>query len=111
MAILDSFCHSLLPLVLLLSVGSDPALAADSDAADACAAKLDPDAKAIYDAALPSMKEGAVLKTVLTHVVMSKVMSGDLTRHTARPRAEEASACLELIGNGIPADATVSNPR
>lgn len=43
------------------------------------------------------MKPGANLRSVLTRVVISKVMSGDLTRHTARPRAEEASLCLALV--------------
>ena len=87
---------SMLPL-LMLAVASVPAIAADRVAADDCAAKLDPDAKSIYVAAVPAMKPGANLRRVLTHVVMPKVMSGTLTRTTAPPLAEQASRCLELM--------------
>ncbi|MCW3005286.1 MAG: hypothetical protein JWQ20_4584 [Conexibacter sp.] len=86
-----------LPLLVLLSAGSAPALAADPTAADACAAKLNPDAKSIYTAAAPSVKPGADLRSVLTRVVMPRVMHGDMTRHNAEPRAREASECLELM--------------
>lgn len=87
-----------LPLLLLLSIGSGPALAADPGAADACAAKLNPDAKSIYTAAAPDMaKPGANMRAVLTRVVMPRVMHGDMNRRTAEPRAREASECLALM--------------
>jgi hypothetical protein len=85
-------------LLMVLAVGSAPAFAADSAAADACAAKLNPDAKSIYTEAAPDMaKPGADMRTVLTKVVMPKVMHGDMTRKTAEPRAREASECLALM--------------
>ena len=87
---------SLLPL-LLLTVAPGATLAADPAAAEACAAKLDPDAKAIYAAAAPSIKQGEEMRAVLTRVVMPKVMSGVMTRRTARPLAESASRCLGLM--------------
>ena len=88
--------HFLLPL-LLLSIASGPTLAADPAAADACAANLKPGARSIYDAALPSMKPGANLRTVLKHVVVPEVKAGEMSRRTARHRAEEAARCLELM--------------
>jgi hypothetical protein len=88
----------LLPLLILCSVGAGAALANDPAAADACAAKLNPDAKSIYTEAAPSMaKPGADMKAVLTRVVMPRVMHGDMTRRTAEPRAQEASECLALM--------------
>ena len=89
--------RQMLPLLILLSVGAGPALANDPAAADACAAKLNPDARSIYTEAAPSMKPGADLKAVVTRVVMPRVMHGDMNRHTAEPRAREASECLALI--------------
>jgi hypothetical protein len=88
--------HSL-PLLILLVAGVSPAPAADPVAANACAAKLNPDAKSIYTDAVPSMTPGADLRSVLTRVVMPRVMHGDMTRHTAEPRAREASECLALM--------------
>ena len=88
---------SLLPLLLLLAVGSGTASAASPDAAGACAATLKPGAKSVYDAALPSIKPGANLRAVLKHVVLPEVKSGEITRGTARHRAEEAGRCLQLM--------------
>lgn len=87
--------YSLLPVLLLAAT---PVLAApDPVAADACAAKLEPEAKAIYVAAAPSIKQGEEMRAVLTRVVMPKVMSGVMTRRAARPLAESASRCLGLM--------------
>ena len=85
-------------LLVLACIISTPALAADPAAADACAAKLNPDAKSIYSAAAPDMaKPGADMRAVLTRIVMPRVMHGDMTRKTAEPRAREASECLALM--------------
>jgi hypothetical protein len=89
--------HSLLPLVLLLSIVSVPAFAADPAAANACAARLKPGARSVYDSALPSMQPGAHLKTVLRHLLVPKVKAGEMSRHAARRRGEEAAQCLELM--------------
>jgi hypothetical protein len=84
-------------LLLFLAIGSTPAFA-DPGAADACAAKLNPDAKSIYTAAAPDMaKPHADMRAVLTRVVMPRVMHGDMNRRTAEPRAREASECLALM--------------
>jgi hypothetical protein len=85
-------------LLILIGVASGPALAANPGAADACAAKLNPDARSIYSAAAPDMaKPGADMRAVLTRVVMPRVMHGDMNRRTAEPRAREASECLALM--------------
>ncbi len=88
-----------LPLQILFSRSvPGPAFANDPAAADACAAKLNPDAKSIYSEAAPSMaKPGADMRAVLTRVVAPRVMHGDMNRHTAEPRAREASECLALM--------------
>lgn len=86
-----------LPFLLLASaLGTAPA-AADPAAAEACAAKLSPDAKAIYLAAAPSIQRGDEMRAVLTKIVMPKVMNGSMSRNTARPLAESASQCLVLM--------------
>jgi hypothetical protein len=91
--------QSLLPLSLLclLFIASVPALAADPAGADACAAQLKPGARSVYDSALPSMHPGAHLKAVLKHLLVPKVKAGEMSRHTARRRGEQAARCLELM--------------
>lgn len=85
-------------LLMLCAIGSAPAVAVDFAAADACAAKLNPDAKSIYTEAAPSMtKPGADMRAVLTKVMMPRVMHGDMNRRTAEPLAREASECLALM--------------
>ena len=87
--------YSLLSMLLL---AASPAMATpDPVAADACAAKLDPEARAIYVAAAPSIRQGEKMRAVLTRVMMPKVASGTMNRRTARPLAESASRCLGLM--------------
>ena len=86
----------LLPMLLFAAPGVTGAQP-DPVAADACAAKLEPDAKAIYVEAEPSVRKGKDMRAVLTRIMMPKVMHGALTRTTAEPLAESASQCLALV--------------
>jgi hypothetical protein len=89
--------HWLLPFLMLAPAVGVAHAQADPAAAEACAAKLDPDARAIYVEAVPGIREGKDMRAVLTKVVMPKVMTGTMTKNTARPLAESASHCLALM--------------
>lgn len=68
---------------------------ANRAAADACAAKLSPDAKAVYAATIGSVKPGVDLTAVVTAKTRDLVMAGKLSRGNARPAAEAAGTCLK----------------
>ena len=78
---------------LLLAIGAGPALA-DRAAADACAAGLNAEAKAIYDASIGSIG-GGNLKGVVTDATKSLVAAGTVSKSTARSSAMAAGACLQ----------------
>ena len=81
----------------LLAVALAPAAArADHDAANACAAKLSPDAKAIFDATLPQVVPGANLRSLLTAKTRKLAFAGAIEVGNARASATEASQCLRL---------------
>ncbi len=79
---------------LVLALGSSAALA-DKAAADACAAGLSPDAKAIYSASIGSIGSGD-LKSVVTATTKSLVSAGTIARGTARDSAMAAGQCLGM---------------
>jgi len=68
---------------------------ADRATADACAAKLSPDAKLIYTASIGAVTPTADLAGVVRDKARSLVMGGKLSRDAARPAAEAAGACLK----------------
>lgn len=76
----------------LLAVGT--AAYADRTAADACAAGLSPDAKAIYAATVGQVVGGGDVRTVVTDTTRSLAMSGKIDRGAARGNAEAAGQCL-----------------
>lgn len=78
---------------LLLAFGAGPALA-DRAAADACAAGLNAEAKAIYDASIGAVGSGS-LKSVVTNSTKSLVAAGTVSKGTARASATAAGACLQ----------------
>jgi len=78
---------------LLLAIGAGPALA-DRAAADACAAGLNAEAKAIYDASIDAVGSGQ-LKSVVTSSTKSLVAAGKVSMGTARSSAMAAGACLQ----------------
>ncbi|MFS8037961.1 hypothetical protein ACI7BZ_13560 [Xanthobacter sp. AM11] len=83
---------------LLLAGGAlcaAPALA-DKAAAERCAAKLPPEARAIYQASAPLLVPGADGRAVVTEQTRNLVMSGKLDHMKATGAAEAAASCLIL---------------
>jgi hypothetical protein len=72
---------------------------ADRKKADACAAGLSPDSKAIYAAAVGKMRRGADNEAVVTAITLSKVSSGRLSPLTAKKTAEAAGDCLKILAD------------
>jgi hypothetical protein len=83
-------------LIALLVTTPITALA-DQKAADACAAKLPKESAAIYSNTVAQISPGVSIKDVVVGVTRSMVMAGRLSRANARPAAEAAGSCLELI--------------
>ncbi|MDR6950756.1 hypothetical protein J2X65_000099 [Ancylobacter sp. 3268] len=75
-----------------------PALA-DKAAADACAAGLNADGKAIYAASFASISSGGDVRGVVTDKTRSLAMGGKIDRGAARTNAEAAGKCLALAGS------------
>ncbi len=71
--------------------------ATGSTSGEDCAAKLPPDANAIYRAAVPDMQHDTDLASLLREKVMSMIVNGELRRSAARPAAEQAADCLQLL--------------
>lgn len=80
-------------LLLLTCAGT---ARADTAAANACAAKLSPDARTIYDRTLPQVTPDANLRDLLTSNTRSLAMSGTISFGNARDSATAASECLRL---------------
>ena len=68
-----------------------------SAAGESCAAKLTPDASSIYRAAAPDMHSDTDLASLLREKVMPMVVSDQIRFSAARPAAEQAAACLQLL--------------
>lgn len=77
----------------LLSGG--PALA-DKASADRCAAKLTPEAKAIYASSAPLLVPGADGRAVVTEQTRNLVLSGKIAHTKATESAQAAASCLVL---------------
>lgn len=77
--------------------GAASPAATKSTFGEVCAAKLSPDANAIYRVAAPDVHHDTDLANLLREKVMSMVVSGQLQRSAARPAAEQAAACLQLL--------------
>jgi hypothetical protein len=81
---------------IFLLPNASPALA-DPAAGEACAKTLSPPALKIYQAAAPDLKPDTDLATLLRAKTRPMVMSGDMTRSTARPAASAAAVCLRSL--------------
>ncbi|GAB4065354.1 hypothetical protein KHC28_02690 [Ancylobacter sonchi] len=79
-----------------LIAASVPALA-DKTSADACAAGLNADGKAIYAASLPGISSGGDVRGVVTDKTRSLAMGGKIDRGAARTNAEAAGQCLAMV--------------
>jgi hypothetical protein len=81
-------------MVLLLI--SSPAWA-DRKEADACAASLSPESKAVYDAVVVKAKPGADNKSIAEGVVKGMVADGKLSLFSAKSTAEPAGECIKKL--------------
>lgn len=87
-------CH--VALLLLPVIALAPAAArADTTAMTACATKLTPDAKAIFDKTLPQVTPSSDLRALLTSTTRSLAFSGAISRGDARQSATAAGQCLQ----------------
>jgi hypothetical protein len=68
---------------------------ANRASADACAAKLSPEAKQIYAASIGSVAPGADMQEVVRSKTRALVIGGKISRSAARPAAEAAGVCLK----------------
>jgi hypothetical protein len=91
--------HGATLALLLLIAFVTPATSADRAAADACAAKLPKDARAIFDKTLPQIGPGADLRSLVTANTRSLAFSGTIDRGSARQSAEAAGQCLKEAEN------------
>ena len=83
----------------LLPILAVTAAHADSAAASACAARLPPDARVIYNATLPKVTPGTNLRDLLTTNARSLALSGTIDRGNARQSATAAGECLQRINS------------
>ena len=74
-----------------------PALARDEKAAAACAAKLTPDGKAMYDSVAAEVKPDTNLAELMRSKAIPMVMFGSLTRESAQTNGPPAGACANLL--------------
>ncbi|MGD9658098.1 MAG: hypothetical protein AB7U61_10770 [Methylocystis sp.] len=70
---------------------------ADRRKADACAAGLSSDSKAIYAAAVGKMRRAADNEAVVRAITLGRVKLGKLNPFTARASAEAAGDCLRKL--------------
>ncbi len=75
----------------------DSSTVAESAVGESCAAKLSPEARAVFRAAAPDMRRNTDLPSLLRRKVMFMVFSDRLQRSAARPAAEQAATCLQLL--------------
>ena len=78
-------------------VVASSAARADRAGADSCAARLDPEARAIFAAAAPCFATAADPRDHVSRRVKDLVVEGAVRRATARDSATAAGACLKLI--------------
>ena len=74
-------------------------LSAARSAADACAAGLSADSKAIYQAAVGQVQPGADNKAIVKGIVENMVSAGKIGMLRAKRAAQAAGACLKKLGN------------
>ncbi len=88
----------LVAAVLIASWGlSARAAWADAATAGACASRLAPGARALYDAVAPRVRPGSHLRRLLRTQLAPRVRSGQLDRTQAIADARAAAACLKRL--------------
>jgi len=81
--------------LVLAVMGVAAAARADGPAGDACAAKLTPDGKAIYTAAMAAKPTTATVREVIEKQARSLAMGGKIARASARDNAMAAGECVK----------------
>jgi len=89
-------CAALLAAAPLLAAPL-AAHAANPAAAQACAAKLPPEAKVIYDAAAPKVTPTTDMRDLLKSTTFGLIMQGEVKQADARPSAMAAAQCLRNL--------------
>jgi hypothetical protein len=84
-------------LLLIFALLATPALARDIKAANACAAKLTPEGKQMFEATAPEVKPDSDLRELMRSKVIPLVMFGSLTREAAEANGPAAGACAALL--------------
>jgi len=84
----------IIPLFLL---SMTVAASADRQAADACAAGLDPAAKEIYDATMASNPTPTTAKGLVVDEVKKQISAGKLSMLQGRAAGKAAGACLKMM--------------
>lgn len=87
----------LLPALAVAITLAAPASARDEKAAKACAAKLTPDGKAMFDSVAGEMKPDTDLRALMREKAIPMVMFGSLTRESAQENGPAAGACAVLL--------------
>lgn len=82
--------------IFFMAMGLASGVRADGPAADACAAKLQPDGKAIYAATVAGQPTPDTLKNVVESQTRSLAMAGTIGRGEARGNAVAAADCVRL---------------
>lgn len=81
--------------LVLAVTGFVAAARADGPAGDACAAKLTPDGKEIYTAAMAEKPTTGTVKAVIEKEARSLAMGGKIARGSARDNAIAAGECVK----------------
>jgi hypothetical protein len=82
-------------MIAVAAIGCAVAARADGPAGDACAAKLTPDAKAIYAATLAAKPTTDTLRSTVEKEARSLAMGGKIARASARDNAVDAGECVK----------------
>jgi hypothetical protein len=80
----------------VMIIGTTAGARADRPAADACAAKLNGDGKAVYAAVVAANPTTETLRSVIEHEARGLAMGGKISRGSARENATEAGECVKL---------------
>jgi hypothetical protein len=82
------------PVILLAAM---PAAASANPASAACAATLPGEASMIYQATVPDIRLDSNIRDIVVKKVRAMVISGQVSRATARSSAIAAGECLRLL--------------
>jgi hypothetical protein len=91
------FSMRIVPAAILLVSMTTIGLA-DRKAADVCATKLTPISKQIYEVTLASNPTPATGRSLVVSETEKLIAQGKVSMGEARPAAEAAGQCLELLG-------------